>query len=110
MTNLRISLSIPVLSAGRPSDGKEYRNLAYSRSLNGEGSYKYKDTWNMLDQIIISDKAGKINYIEDTFEVYKPDFMVTISGSYAGTPRPTFGGKRYLGGYSDHFPVTAIFT
>ncbi|MGE5410459.1 MAG: hypothetical protein ACM3MI_05825, partial [Clostridiales bacterium] len=27
---------------------------------------------------------------------------------YKDSPFPTYGGKRYLGGYSDHFPVTAI--
>ncbi len=29
-------------------------NLSYSIFKKGEGSYKYKDDWNMLDQIIVS--------------------------------------------------------
>ena len=40
---------------------------------------------------------------------YKPQNIVTRSGKYKGTPFPTYGGKKYLGGYSDHFPVIAKF-
>jgi predicted extracellular nuclease len=87
-------------------------NLAYHSFENGLGSYKYQNTWNMLDQIIVSGSlinGGDINYICNSFEVFKPSVMVTNSGKYEGTPFPTYGGKRYLGGYSDHFPVVAKF-
>jgi predicted extracellular nuclease len=98
-----------ILNAGPYHANKRFYNLAYDASIRGEGSYKYRDNWNMLDQIIISRNGNGIRYIEDSFQVYRPDFMVTKSGTYAGTPKPTFGGSRYLGGYSDHFPVTAEF-
>jgi endonuclease/exonuclease/phosphatase family metal-dependent hydrolase len=98
-----------VLNAGPAGSGKDLLNLAYEISLRGEGSYKYRENWNMLDQIIISKNQHGIKYLEGSFEIYKPDFIITRSGTYAGTPRPTFGGSRYLGGYSDHFPVTAEF-
>jgi hypothetical protein len=87
-------------------------NLAYESYNKGIGSYKYKDLWNMLDQIIVSTsliKGNEFNYICNSFEVFKPDLIVTRSGQYQGTPFPTYGGKRYLGGYSDHFPVVAKF-
>jgi hypothetical protein len=35
--------------------------------------------------------------------------LLTRSGKFEGTAFPTYGGKRYLGGYSDHFPVVAKF-
>jgi predicted extracellular nuclease len=98
-----------VLNAGSPASGSEYVNLAAELSLRGEGTYKYRDTWNMLDQIIISHEKMSIKYKQDSFEIYKPYFMITRSGTYAGTPFPTFGGRRYLGGFSDHFPVKAEF-
>jgi predicted extracellular nuclease len=91
---------------------KELFNLSYESFENEEGTYKYKDDWNMLDQIIVSRSlvTGKnCNYICGTFDIFKPEFLITHSGKYAGTPFPTYGGKRYLGGYSDHFPVTAEF-
>lgn len=87
-------------------------NLAYESYEKGEGSFKYKDDWNMLDQIIVSGSiiiGNDINYICNSFEVFKPALIVTRSGQYEGAPFPTYGGKRYLGGYSDHFPVTAKF-
>jgi predicted extracellular nuclease len=98
-----------VLNAGPASGNKNFINLAYEKSLRGEGSYKYRENWNMLDQIIISRNGTSIKYVEDSFEVYKPEFIITLTGSYAGAPKPTYGGSRYLGGYSDHFPVTAEF-
>ena len=91
---------------------KKLFNLAYSSFENGAGSYKFRDTWNLLDQIIVSGAlvtGSDVNYICNSFEVYKPEFMVTKSGQYKGTPFPTYGGRRYLGGYSDHFPVIAKF-
>lgn len=83
-------------------------NLAYTKCVEGEGSYLYKGDWNMLDQIIIS-KGLSDNYQCGSFEIYKPDFMVTRSGRFQGAAFPTYGSGKYLGGYSDHFPVTAKF-
>jgi predicted extracellular nuclease len=93
-------------------DFSDLFNLSYSSFSKGEGSYKHQDDWNMLDQIIVSKDliiGLKIRYLCNSFQVYKPDFMITKSGKYEGTPFPTFAGNRYLGGYSDHFPVTAMF-
>ena len=91
---------------------KELFNLAYQPFENGEGSFKYRDTWNMLDQVIVSGSiitGIDFNYICNSFQVFKPKYIVTHLGKYEGTPFPTYGGKKYLGGYSDHFPVTAKF-
>ncbi|MBZ0198679.1 MAG: hypothetical protein K8H86_02345 [Ignavibacteriaceae bacterium] len=83
-------------------------NLAYKKFNDGEGSYKYRDDWNMLDQIIVSGKMA-VSYRCGSFTIYKPNFLLTRSGKFEGTPFPTYGGSRYLGGYSDHFPVFAKF-
>lgn len=83
-------------------------NLSYKKFKEGEGSYLYRSDWNMLDQIIIS-KGLAENYICNSFEVYKPAFMVTQSGRFKGAAFPTYGSGKYLGGYSDHFPVIAKF-
>jgi len=91
---------------------RELYNLAYPSFAEGLGSYKYRDDWNMLDQVIISGSlidSKNIYYVCNSFEVYKPLIMVTRSGKYEGTPFPTYGGSRYLGGYSDHFPVVTKF-
>jgi hypothetical protein len=90
----------------------ELFNLSYQSFEYGEGSFKFRDTWNMLDQIIVSGSlitGNTIRYICNSFEVFRPNQIVTQTGQYQGTPFPTYGGKRYLGGYSDHFPVFAKF-
>ncbi|MDP4174496.1 MAG: hypothetical protein Q8933_11035 [Bacteroidota bacterium] len=83
-------------------------NLAFHKHLAKDGSYFYRGNWNMLDNIIVSKHVMEKFYKCESFEVYRPEFMVTRSGKYKDSPFPTYGGKRYLGGYSDHFPVTAI--
>ncbi len=94
------------------TDQSDLFNLAYKSYSEGEGSYKYQEDWNMLDQIIVSRElllGRDIRYLCNSFQVFKPDFMITKSGKFKGTPFPTYGGNRYLGGYSDHFPVIAKF-
>ncbi|MFZ1520182.1 MAG: endonuclease/exonuclease/phosphatase family protein [Ignavibacteriaceae bacterium] len=96
-----------------PEDlGTDLLNTSYKAWSDGFGSYKFKDDFNMLDQIIISKDllfGSKIKYVCNSFEVYKPYLMVTRTGKFQGAPFPTYGGTRYLGGYSDHFAVTAKF-
>jgi hypothetical protein len=92
--------------------GGELFNLSYEVFESGLGSYMYQNKWNLLDQIIVSGSLinGKeINYICHSFKVYKPYFMITKSGKFKEAPFPTYGGTRYLGGYSDHFPVISKF-
>jgi glyoxylase-like metal-dependent hydrolase (beta-lactamase superfamily II) len=95
-----------VLTAG------ELFNTSYQMYKDGYGSYKYKNDWNLLDQIIVSGSLitdPNLHYVCDSYEVYKPYFIITHSGKYEGTAFPTYGGRTYLGGYSDHFPVVSEF-
>lgn len=93
-------------------DETDLFNLSYQKFIDGVGSYKFQDDWNMLDQIIVSRDlivGDRISYLCNSFEVYNPEFIVTKSGKYKDAPFPTYGGNRYLGGYSDHFPAVAKF-
>ncbi len=87
-------------------------NLASSEAQKKKGTYLYRGTWNMLDQIIISSELlgnKDIKYVCNSFELIKPDFLIQHEGKYKGSAMPTFGGRKYLGGYSDHIPVGAKF-
>ena len=107
----------PIKCDSLPTDfemnsASELFNLSYQSFEKGEGSFKYKDVWNMLDQIIVSGSiitGNTIKYLCNSFEIFKPKYIVTQSGQYEGSPYPTYGGRKYLGGYSDHFPVVAQF-
>lgn len=74
----------------------------------GIGTLAYRDTWNLFDQIIISEPFLRKDY--STYQFYKAgifnsDFLVTPSGRYKGYPFRSFANGTYTGGYSDHFPV-----
>jgi endonuclease/exonuclease/phosphatase family metal-dependent hydrolase len=102
-TDYKLDVKIPV---------KELYNLSYNLFESGLGTISYRDDWNLFDQIIISSglvTQKGLRYLCDSFDIVNSDLVMTKSGKYKGTPFPTYGGNRYLGGYSDHFPVTAKF-
>lgn len=89
--------------------GTNLFNLSQSLYKKEKGTYFYQGQFNMLDQIIVSkgliDKKN-LDYQCDSFAILSNDLNTTRQGKYAGAPYPTFGSGRYLGGYSDHFPVS----
>lgn len=87
-------------------------NLSFSAYKDGLGTYRYRDDWNMLDQIIINNSltSGNFTTTEASFKVLKPEFIVQKEGKYEGTALPTYGGRKYLGGFSDHYPVSIVIT
>ncbi|WP_350289403.1 endonuclease [uncultured Croceitalea sp.] len=75
------------------------------------GSANYRGEWSLFDQILISHSF--LNYEKGTHsfkkaEIYAPNFLKEWKGKYKGNPFRTFAGKKYLGGYSDHFPVYIV--
>ena len=83
-------------------------NLSFFDYKDGLGTYRYRGNWNMLDQIIVNNSLLTGNFVtaEASFKVLKPEFIVQKEGNYKGTALPTYGGRKYLGGYSDHYPVS----
>jgi endonuclease/exonuclease/phosphatase family metal-dependent hydrolase len=87
-------------------------NLAYEFAVKGRGTMKYRKVWYMLDQIIVSTamlREKGFTYLLGSFKIFKPNFIIEKTGKYKGSPFPTYGGNKYLGGYSDHFPVLVKF-
>lgn len=75
------------------------------------GSANYKGEWSLFDQILISHSF--LNYERGTHSfkkarIFAPKFLKEWNGKYKGNPFRTFVGKKYLGGYSDHFPVYVV--
>lgn len=76
-----------------------YNNKNYSTFHYGEGL--------LFDQIILSDDFFKEDF---TFkfkssQVFKNEQISSWDKKFSGRPFRTYAGTRYLGGYSDHFPV-----
>lgn len=73
-----------------------------------KGSLSHDFQWNMFDQILFSHNLFDISSSELRFakaDVFNPKFLTQYHGKYKGQPFRTYVGKKYKGGYSDHFPV-----
>ena len=72
------------------------------------GSAKYKGEWSIFDQILISHSFLKYapgTHSFDQANIFDVEFLQEWKEPYKGKPFRTFVGQKYLGGYSDHFPV-----
>ena len=81
------------------------------RSYN-RGTTKHHWQWHLFDQILISTNFFKTSSRLFEFrsaDIFDADFLKLPKGKYKGVPFRTYVGKRYQGGYSDHFPVYVIF-
>jgi predicted extracellular nuclease len=71
------------------------------------GSYNYNNEWGILDHILISKGLtnGKPSIIKDSGKIHSFPFLIE---EYKGqlVPKRTYAGNKYLGGYSDHLPVS----
>ena len=101
-----------LMAKGKDFDSKknELFNAMMDLDNQGKGSYNYRGNWQMLDQIILSESIynAKIGwgYINESANVFAPEWLKQQTPEkYKGTPLRTFAGKKYLQGFSDHFPV-----
>ena len=91
------------------AEGELY-NLMFDRDHKGEGTYFFRDSWNMLDNIIVSQSMlGDVSGISCNYNsegIYKEDWIL-FDNPKANTkvPSRTYGGPNYYGGYSDHLPT-----
>lgn len=107
-----------VLKACYPAkevSGCELMNLSWSLKKGENGTIKFGNKWSTFDQIIVSgnllmDKPSFLRYQLSSVKVFRPEWLRETEGKFSGTPFRTYAGKKYLGGFSDHFPITAVFT
>ena len=76
------------------------------------GSANYRRSWSLFDQIIVSHNF--FNYEKGTHSfceanIFDESFLTEFKGKYKGNPHRTYVGRRYMGGFSDHFPVYVQF-
>lgn len=86
-----------------------------------EGTYKYRESWSMIDQFLVSENLIKEEssikekneafrpqwiYTHRNMEIFAPEALFAEDATYLGVkPKRTYSGPRYLGGISDHLPV-----
>ncbi len=72
------------------------------------GSHNYNNEWNVLDHIMVSQgfmKKKGIKVVKNSGIIHSFDFLLTEYKEQI-VPFRTYGGSKYLGGYSDHLPVS----
>ena len=69
-------------------------NPMWQMYRNGVGSYAYRDSWELIDNIIVS--AGLVNpthgYKFFMAHIFRKDYMLTTSGSYMNYPWRMYAG------------------
>ncbi|MBT8178318.1 MAG: endonuclease [Eudoraea sp.] len=106
------------------NDGPEAKSLQFLKnSLNlynpmeklaspERGSANYRRSWSLFDQILISPNFFNYEKGSHSFahaNIFDAHFLTEWKGRYRGNPFRTYVGKKYLGGFSDHFPVYVQF-
>lgn len=114
---------VPMRKAFGVSDGGYYMQGRFYDALckchsRGYGSYCWNGEWLLYDNMLVSRPLTEGEGLSlERAGVFVKAFMLTEAESPAigsrarrGYPHRTFSGGRYLGGYSDHLPVFAVFT
>lgn len=85
-------------------------NPFWEKLDKGIGSYIYRGSWDLFDQIIVNRNLvdGRCGLKFRSAEVLNKPFLLQSEGQYKGYPHRTFSGGAWLNGYSDHLP-TEIF-
>lgn len=85
-------------------------NPMWKMYKQGIGSLAYRDTWNLFDQIIVSEPLvnDHSGYRFLRASVFKRPFLLQKEGAFKGYPWRTYVGKDFKGGYSDHLPTYII--
>ena len=83
-------------------------NLAAPLSRKGVGTIKYAGRWEMIDMIFISPLVASANPGAE-MRVERIPFLMVRDNAHSGEkPLRTFAGPRYIGGVSDHCPITLV--
>lgn len=86
--------------------------FAEARGLGFKGTIKYRESWMIFDQIIVSksliDSESLYCTSSDARIVNEP-FLLEVDPTYGGQKlNRTYVGPKYHGGFSDHLPVMIL--
>ena len=89
----------------------ELYNMFFHRIKEKDfGTYKYQGEWGVLDQFIVSGnllmKDNRIKIANNEAHIFSAPFLNEKDEKYGGVrPYRTNLGPRYIGGFSDHYPI-----
>ena len=72
----------------------------------GEGTIRFEGKWDLIDMFWVSESI----YAGSNTEILRIPFLMTRERKHPGEkPLRTYSGPRYLGGVSDHCPISLLF-
>lgn len=89
-------------------DNEDLCNTTEILWTRDRGSLNHDFQWNLFDQIIVSNnlmEPSQNGYHFENVNIFDRKFVSHSKGKYKGQPFRTYIGKKYMGGFSDHFPV-----
>jgi len=89
-------------------DNAELFNPMETLLTHERGSQNHDFKWNLFDQILCSQNlltSNQNGYSFESADIFDDQFLTQYHGKYQGQPFRTYVGKKYMGGFSDHFPV-----
>ncbi|MGM5470604.1 endonuclease/exonuclease/phosphatase family protein [Flavobacteriaceae bacterium LMO-SS05] len=92
-------------------DNEDLFNSTQRLWTKERGSLNHDFKWNLFDQIIMSNNLINVEqdgYRFESAHIFDDKFLTQYHGKYQGQPFRTYVGKKYMGGFSDHFPVYII--
>jgi hypothetical protein len=99
----------------QPLQPNDMYNPFYSMLKAGYGTLGYRDSWNLFDNIVVSENLAtgstgslKIQKKEGAKfygNIFTRPYMIQQEGQYKNYPLRSFVGSNFQNGYSDHFPV-----
>jgi predicted extracellular nuclease len=97
-----------IQSVNSIDSGARLVNIMVSDDSEGLGTYFYNGDWNMLDNILVSNRminSSQFRIENNKGSIFSSEWMIFENKNGAKTPNRTYVGNKYTGGVSDHFPV-----
>lgn len=113
-TPANVSVSKTLRTWGNPDElrpGVLFNSMWKFHEKGDEGTYVYKNKWDVLDHIILSPgmlDGQSVDWVRDSTRRVKADYQMYVSKNPGTIPKPSrsYLGPRFFGnGYSDHLPV-----
>jgi endonuclease/exonuclease/phosphatase family metal-dependent hydrolase len=89
-------------------------NMSLHLQDDKQGSIKFQNRWELIDLFFVS---GNLLFNEtgltcsaNSIEIFKADFLLETVNGEGETPKRTYRGPVYVGGFSDHLPIILVFS
>lgn len=109
-TNEILRVTMDTRANKNETDQQSFFNPMVKMMSYSYGTLVHKKQWMLFDQMLFSKGLlGENSPLSHfTTNIYMPSFLKNNAVKMGGAPYRTFVGSKYLGGYSDHFPIYTI--